>query len=103
MEVVVCNPEILNTASSTTKKQDNSARLLQTDLMKGLMASCSAYNQIYSMTQQDSFSKKDLKRQKNVCKYLHNQVLKFFFKFSSKVSIVRQFHELLFNESTICF
>ena len=62
MEVVVCNPEILNSVSSATKKQDSTARAHQSNLMKGLMASCSAYNSIYSLIQQDSFSKQDLNR-----------------------------------------
>ena len=62
MEVVTCNPEILNSASSSTKKLDSTARAHQANLMKGLMASCSAYNNIYTLIQQDSVSKKELNR-----------------------------------------
>ena len=62
MEVVTVNLEILNTASGHTKKQDHTSRLLQAELMKGLMASCAAYNQLYDLTLQESFSKKDLRR-----------------------------------------
>ena len=62
MEVVTCNPEILNSASSSTKKLDSTARAHQGNLMKGLMASCSAYNNIYTLIQQDSVSKKELNR-----------------------------------------
>ena len=58
MEVVTVNPEILNTASGHTKKQDHTSRMLQTELVRGLMASCSAYNQLYNLTLQDSLSKK---------------------------------------------
>ena len=62
MEVVTVNPEILNSASGQTKKQDHSSRLLQAELMKGLTASCTAYHLLYGFTQQDSVSTKDIRR-----------------------------------------
>ena len=62
MEVVQVNPEILNTASIQTKKQDTAFKSLQTEIMKGLMASCAAYTQLFKVSKQDTMSKKDVSR-----------------------------------------
>ena len=62
MEVVVVNPEILNSASTQTKKQDTASKVIQTEIMRGLMASCAAYTQVVNVSQQDTISKKDVRR-----------------------------------------
>ena len=62
MEVVTVNPEILNSASGQTKKQDHTSRLLQAELMKGLTASCTAYNLLYGFTLQETVSTRDIRR-----------------------------------------
>ena len=62
MEVIEVNPEILNTASTHTKKQDTASKVLQTEIMRGLMASCTAYTQLFNLSKQDTISKKDVSR-----------------------------------------
>ena len=56
MEIIMCNPEILNSASSATKKSDDNARSMQVqgDIMTGLMASATAYNNLLSIANQDT-------------------------------------------------
>ena len=61
MEIVICNPEILNSASSATKKSEERACEMQGDIMKGLMASATAYNNLITIVKQETINKQDIK------------------------------------------